>query len=156
MVCDVFIIVIAHSKQLANKVCAMRKRRGFTLVELVVVVLVLGIIAAIAAPKMFDTANDARDSSAMQSLSIIRDAIELYRASNGAYPGEVGTQADFFADMTLFLRGPFPECPVGKKNDNVRVQTTGAPLLANSSSHAWAYDNQIGDFIINHADYDNL
>ena len=42
--------------------CTKKRRGGFTLIELVVVVLVLGIIASVAAPKMFDTANDAREN----------------------------------------------------------------------------------------------
>ena len=73
---------------------ARLRRKAFTLVELVIVVLVLGIIAAIAAPKMFDTANDARQNATRQSLAVIRDAIQLYRAANGALPGDSGTEAD--------------------------------------------------------------
>ncbi len=67
--------------------CLMkRKRRAFSLVELVVVVLILGIIAAVAAPKMFDVASDARQNSTKTSLFVLRDAIELYKAQNGNYP----------------------------------------------------------------------
>jgi type II secretion system protein G len=79
--------------------CTSKRRGGFTLIELVVVVLVLGIIASVAAPKMFDTANDARENSTIQSLAVVRDAIELHRAQNGAYPGDLGTEADLKADL---------------------------------------------------------
>ena len=64
--------------------CRMCRKKGFSLVELVVVVLILGIIAAIAAPKMFNTANDARTNATKQSLVVVRDAIELYRRKTAA------------------------------------------------------------------------
>lgn len=129
------------------------RRRGFTMLELVVVVLILGIIAAIAAPKMFDAANDARDSSAKQSLDIVRDAIQMHRCQNGAYPGDAGTGPDFRADVLPFLRGKFPKCPVGAQDRKVRVYTSGNPLSAGGVK-SWAYDNVTGEFIINHASYE--
>ena len=121
-------------------------RGGFTLIELVVVVLILGILAAVAAPRMFDTATDARESTARHSLAVLRDCIELYRAQNGVYPGT--DEASFKAGIRPLLRGPFPSCPVGNQNDQVRVQTTGA-ALAVSGTQGWAYDNVSGELIIN-------
>ena len=130
------------------------KRRGFTLVELVVVVLIVGILAAVAAPKMFDTATDARDSAARQSLTVVRDAIELYKARNGSYPGT--DETTFKTALQAYLRGQFPSCPVGaNKNANVGVQTTGTALSAGGTT-GWKYDNQTGEFIINDAAYSAL
>ena len=133
-------------------------RKGFTLVELVVVILVLGIIAAIAAPKMFDTADDARTNSAISSVVIIRDAIELYRAQNGEFPGNAGTEADFKADMTAFLKGPFPLNPLTAATGterSVKVETAGTALTA-SGAEDWKYDNTTGDFIINTTGFDQF
>ena len=132
-------------------------RKGFTLVELVVVVLVLGIIAATAAPKMFNTAGDARENSTTTSLAVVRDAIELHRAQVGAYPGDSGTEADLQADLVPFLRGPFPfnQLPAAAHDATVRVTTTGTALSA-SGAQDWAYDNVSGEFIINTTGFDTL
>lgn len=130
-----------------------QKRNGFSLVELVVVVLVMGIIAAVAGPKMFDTAGDARANGTKQSLSVVRDAIELHKAQVGAYPGDGGDEADLKADLTPFLRGAFPKVEIGaNKNNNVRVATAGTALTA-TGTEGWAYDNSTGEFVINDATY---
>ena len=124
-----------------------KTRRGFTLVELVVVVLILGIIAAIAAPKMFNTANDAKDSSTKQSLAVVRDAIELYRAQNTAYP----TGAALATNLKTYLRGPFPTSQVGNLNANVFVSAAD-PIVVAGAGEGWAYNQTTGEFVINHAD----
>ncbi len=131
------------------------KRRGFTLVELVVVVLILGIIAAIATPSMFDAATDARDNAAHSSLATLREAIQLYRAQVGALPGEASTEADLKADLDSYINGPFPSIEVGNAGDTVRIQTTGAALSA-SGTESWAYDNVSGEIIINDAAFETL
>lgn len=132
-------------------------RKGFTLVELVVVILVLGIIAAIAAPKMFDTAGDARTNSTIQSLTVIRNAVELHRAQNGAYPGDAGTEVDFKSDLASFLQGPFPKNPLtaAAGDRSVSVQTTGVALAAGGAQD-WKYDNVTGEFIINTTGFDTF
>ncbi|MEZ6068074.1 MAG: prepilin-type N-terminal cleavage/methylation domain-containing protein [Planctomycetaceae bacterium] len=131
-----------------------RRQRGFTLVELVVVVLIIGIIAAIAAPRMFDTATSARESATRQSLAVVRDAVQLYRAQNGALPGEAGTEADLKTDLETLLNGPFPTAEVGNVGSTVRLQTTGGALTA-SGGQSWAYDNVSGELIVNHGSFEN-
>ena len=51
-------------------------RSGFTLIELVVVIMILGILAGVAAPKLLTVSADATDNGLKQTLSIVRDAIE--------------------------------------------------------------------------------
>jgi general secretion pathway protein G len=124
-----------------------RNHRGFTLVELVVVVLVLGILAAVAAPKLFDTAGDARDSGTRQSIAVIRDAMELHRAREGGYPAA----ATFAADLADYLRGPFPAPEVGGNAGDNNVAPTGQdPITAASGgTEGWIYNAATGEFRIN-------
>ena len=61
---------------------------GFTLVELLIVVVILGVLAAIAIPQFSDSSEDAKISALDTDLSNLRNAIELYyHQHNASYPG---------------------------------------------------------------------
>lgn len=123
-----------------------KKRGGFSLVELVVVVLIMGIIAAVAAPKMFNTTSDAKNNSAKQSLAVLRNAVELYKANNGSYP----PGATLATALKPYLKGPFPSCPVGNTNANVFVSTAD-PIVVGGANEGWAYNETTGEVVVNHA-----
>ncbi len=137
----------------------MRKQKGFTLVELVVVVMILGILAAVAAPKLLGTSSAAADNGIKQTLSIVRDAIERYAAENGgALPGEAETEADLKADLAPYLRGAFPTCPVAGSNNKIKISTTAgstAGEAGNSQAESWHYNSADGTFIVNSIELTN-
>lgn len=123
------------------------QRHAFTLVELVIVVLVLGIIAAAAAPKLFDTANDARDNSTRHSLVVLRNALELYRATNAVYPDG----ADMATELVPFLQGPFPSVQ-GGNNPNANIAaSTDEPINAPAGAQGWIYNETTGEIRVNDA-----
>ncbi len=64
-------------------------QRGFTLVELLIVAIMLAILAAIIVPQFAGTTDSAQDAALRSNLAAIRSAIALYRQEHGAYPGQV-------------------------------------------------------------------
>jgi general secretion pathway protein G len=62
-------------------------RKGFTLIEILIVVIILGILAAIVIPQFTNASEDARKSSAASQLQTLRSSVELYKLQHGdAYP----------------------------------------------------------------------
>ena len=62
------------------------KTRGFTLIEVLVVVAILGILAAIVVPRIMDRPDEARRVAAKADIGGIVQALKIYRLDNGAYP----------------------------------------------------------------------
>jgi len=63
-----------------------RKQSGFTLIELMVVVVILAVLAAFVAPKLMDRPDEARLVKAKQDISAISSALQLYKLDNFVYP----------------------------------------------------------------------
>ena len=62
------------------------RSRGFTLIEIMVVVVILGILAAIVVPRVMDRPDDARITKAKTDIRALESALNLYRLDNFAYP----------------------------------------------------------------------
>jgi general secretion pathway protein G len=120
---------------------------------LVVVILILGILAGVAGPKLFDTSGRAIDNGVKQSLAVVREAIEVFQAANGGrLPGSNGDEATFKAEISPYVR-KFPVLPVGPtpaQNGAVLMSgDAGPPNGSISPSEGWKYYYNSGDFIIN-------
>jgi general secretion pathway protein G len=71
-----------------------RAQRGFTLIELMVVLVIIGILAALIVPNVLNRADDARITAAKTDINNIVQALKLYRLDNQRYPSaEQGLQA---------------------------------------------------------------
>lgn len=64
----------------------MYKQRGFSLIEIMVVVVILGILASIVVPKIISRPDEARVVKAKQDVLAIQNALDLYKLDNGNYP----------------------------------------------------------------------
>ena len=131
----------------------MKAKHGFTLVEILIVVVILGILAAMVIPVFGQASTDAKTSALASNLQKLRLQIELYKNHhNGHYPGS-GT-ASFKDAMTgktdLFgaaggQYGPYLErIPVNSFNNNDSVRLNGAAAGANTDG--WRFDTSTGDF----------
>ena len=72
----------------------MKKHHGFTLIEIMIVVVILGILAAIVIPKILDRPDQARVTAAKADIAVIMQQLKLYRLDNTFYPStDQGLQA---------------------------------------------------------------
>jgi general secretion pathway protein G len=96
-----------------------RISRGFTLVELLIVVVILGILAAIAIPQFANSTRDAQLTSLQTNLNVLRSAVEYYKFQHSSrYPGyPVGggspDPAVFLAQLTLASKSDGSTAAVG-------------------------------------------
>ncbi|RZG03180.1 type II secretion system protein GspG [Pseudoalteromonas sp. CO348] len=64
----------------------LKKIKGFTLVELLIVMVILGLLASVVAPRMFSKVGTAREGTAKAQMQVISTALDSYRLDIGYYP----------------------------------------------------------------------
>ena len=133
-----------------------KSRKGFTLVEILIVVIILGILAAIVIPQFTNASEDARKSNMRSQLQTLRSQIELYKLQ---HRDDAPPAATFWNHMTMYTTDDIADAP-----DNV-AGTAAAPKfgpymqdpavnpLTGSSTIAaapgvavgWVYDETTGE-----------
>jgi general secretion pathway protein G len=131
-----------------------RRRPGFTLVEILIVVIILGILAAIVIPQFTNATTEARQTTMVTQVKHVRSLIELYRLQhNGNLPDLLGAEgwnllmAKTLRDGTIdpegdhgpYLQVP-PINPMTKSSSIVEVGT------APSEATGWYFNASTGDF----------
>jgi general secretion pathway protein G len=152
------------------------RNKGFTLIEVILVVTILGILAALVLPTFSDHATSAKESAAKSNLMTIRSQIELYKLQhNGVPPGYAAgspvavdimqlqltgtTTVDGAASPSTVPAGPFIYGPYVKKipknpfNNLSTIayvaQATAFSAAVNGTSSGWLYKKETGEFGIN-------
>ena len=74
--------------------CEVARERGFTLIEIMVVIVILGILAMYVAPKLMGRPEEAKQVRAKMDIAALETSLKLYKLDSGIYPGtEQGLQA---------------------------------------------------------------
>ena len=103
-------------------------KMGFTLVELLFVVLILGVLASIVIPRISGAAGEAKDSKDMANWANLVRAIEMYSVRNGgAYPAnQIAFDNTILSSSTYFPHGA-PVCP--HSNPYIYISTSGEQTI---------------------------
>lgn len=122
-------------------------RKGFTLIELVIVIVILGILAAVAIPRFVDLTGQAKNSATRGALGGLRSGISIWYASNVVTGGTGWPALANFTDtadtMQVMAQG-VPPNPRVATSISTAMLTTGADVTATTSGAAWIYNTVNG------------
>ena len=144
----------------------MKARSGFTLVEILIVVVILGILAAIVIPQFTEASTEAKTSSLCTDLQTMRSQIELFKIQhNDNLPGWNG--ATFIQAMTGYtlidgtvqagpganVYGPYvQQIPTNQFNDLDTIATAAATPAAADNTTGWFFNTTTGEWRANDTD----
>ncbi|MGC9455173.1 MAG: type II secretion system protein [Phycisphaerae bacterium] len=150
-------------------------RKGFTLVEILIVVIILGILAAIVIPQFTEASQDARASALKSDLQTLRSQLELYKvqhldhypdeyydSSSGSWTADTDnfvsrltSTTDLYGDTSGSDYGPylqqFPTNPFASANADDVEFGTGAPN--GDGDTGWYFNTDTGQIFANTTDH---
>ena len=143
-----------------------RQLRAFSLIELVIVIIIMGVISAIAIPRMMKGAENADEIGLQADLAVLRGSIEMYRYEHAAFPEAVNaamqltevTQKDGMPWATGEKYGPYivkiPPLKTGAhKGDTAIAAIAGPPATEDATAVGWLYDESVGSIWANDSNH---
>jgi len=126
------------------------KIKGFTLIELMIVVAIVGILAAIAIPKFADLVRKANEGATKGNLGALRSSVTIYYAEqSGTWPNPTASGSDITAGSLgytlitnngMFLsKMPYANCPPYHVPTNVATIAVGSANEAGGTGGQWGY-----------------
>ena len=107
-----------------------RRMSAFSLIEVIVVVIVLGILAAVVVPKFVSAQGETAVAATAEDLKALETALGMYKATEGAWPSEVA-QTLTPPGVQTYFKGPVPlakPCPIGGVYD-YDAPSGGSPAM---------------------------
>jgi general secretion pathway protein G len=90
----------------------MKARKGFTLIEVLLVVLILAVLASIVVPRIAESTADAKKAKCAVNIANLICALELYAVDNdGAYPADQDAFDSLILNSTTYFPHGTPTCP---------------------------------------------
>ncbi len=137
-----------------------RARKGFTLVEILIVVIILGILAAIVIPQFTQASTQARLSNLQTNLQTVRSQLLLYKTQhNESYPTTLGTQLVEYSDITgavatapdaTHTYGPYLQAiPINPISNSAAIRVVngaGTVFAAPTTDAGWYFNSTTGEF----------
>ena len=111
-----------HPKGDMNMSLSNRRRAGFTLIEILIVVAIIGIILAVALPAFMKSRAQARKQVCIENLSQLESAKQQWGLETGKKDGDVPNEADLIGDAKYIKK--MPQCPGGGTYDLKGIGTT--------------------------------
>ena len=144
----------------------MKAKSGFTLVEILIVVVILGILAAIVSPQFTEASTEAKTSSLCTDLQTVRSQIELYKIQHNDVKPNMAVDENGDNALTLVTLingtvttsgtadsyGPYMQkIPTNQFNDKSTIEIEAGDTGLGGGNAGWHFDTNTGSF---HADTD--
>jgi type II secretion system protein G len=121
-----------------------RRRSAFTLIEILVVVVILGVLSAIVVPQFNSATEETRAGGTYSQLIKLRNALDVYYVREGnVYPNITAGVATWGELLTApgYLQEPPMNVWVGSNNAGRTIVLGNGPDAAWQNTHGWIYDN---------------